>query len=119
MNADSTNRVIDFEYFINKFNTKYYNKTRSDTDDSCRCRRNGITTCCDRYQTCKRSVEGHGNIRFFVSYPCDKKNSDSCNSCCKVCSYEDLTCTYDGIAFHADGRCTVESKPAEPEDEYT
>ena len=46
VNANSTNRVINFENFINKFNTKYYNESGEDSDDSCRCRRYGITACC-------------------------------------------------------------------------
>ena len=56
---------------------------------------------------------------FFVSYPCDDKNSNCSNSCCKVGSYKNLTCCYDCITFHAYSRCTVKSEPAEPEDEYT
>ena len=30
-----------------------------------------------------------------------------------------LPATYNGITFHADSRCTIESEPAEPEDEDT
>ena len=119
VNANSTNRVINFENFINKFNTKYYNESGEDSDDSCRCRRYGITACCDGYQSCKRTVQGHGNIRFFIADPCDQHNCYSSNSSCKVCCYEDLSGAYNGIAFHADSRCTVETEPAEPENEYT
>ena len=84
-----------------------------------RCRRYGITACCDGYQSCKRTVQGHGNIRFFVADPCDQHNCYSSNSSCKVCCYKDLSGAYNGIAFHADSRCTVETEPAEPENEYT
>ena len=117
--TNSTNWIINFENFVNKLNTKYYDKSGNDSDDSCRGRRYGITACCDGYQSCKGTIEGHGDIWFFVTNPCDQHNGYRCNSSGKVCCYEDLACAYDGIPFHADGRCTVETEPAEPEDKYT
>ena len=57
MYTDSTNRVINFEKFVNKLNTKYYDKSGNDSDDSCRGRRYGIAACCDRYQSCKGTIE--------------------------------------------------------------
>ena len=119
VNANSTNRVINFENFINKFNTKYYNESGEDSDNSCRCRRYGIAACGDGYQSCKRTVQGHGNIWLFVADPCDQHDCYSSDSSGKVCCYEDFSGAYNGVAFHADSRCTVETEPAEPEDEYT
>ena len=119
MYTNSTNWIINFENFVNKLNTKYYDKSGNDSDDSCRGRRYGITACCDGYQSCKGTIEGHGDIWFFVTNPCDQHNGYRCNSSGKVGCHEDFSCAYDGIPFHADGRCTVETEPAEPEDKYT
>ena len=118
MNANCTNRIINLENLVNKFNTKYNNETRCNTDDCCRCRRYCVAACGDCNKTCKRTVQGHGNIRFFVADPCDQHNGYSGNCSSKVGSYKDFTCTDNCISFHGNCGGTVKAEPAEPEDKY-
>ena len=56
VNTDSTNRIVHFQHFVDKFDTEDNDETGENTDDGCGSRGNGVTAGSDGYQTCQRSV---------------------------------------------------------------
>ena len=119
MNTNCTYRIVNLQHFINEFNTKYNNETSQDTNDRCGSRRYSIAACSDGNKTSQGSVQGHGYIWFFVTYPCDQHNCNSSNCGSKVSSDKYLAGSDNSISFHGNCGSTIKSKPAEPEDKYS
>ena len=113
--GNRTNRVVDFEHFINELDGEYNQHTCDETDNQGSCRGYCCTGSGNTNQSCQRAVTSHGDIRFAVFEPRGEHCTKGTRTGGEACSYSDQT---DG-AVSSGGGTGVETEPAEPEDEYT
>ncbi len=114
VDADGAYRVIDFGYFVEEFYGEYDEDASDESDDDCGVVADGIASGGDCYETGKGTVKGHGYVWFSVADPGYNKGCKCCGSSGKVGCHCDIT----EVCGSCCGRTAVETKPAEPEDEY-
>ena len=111
MNSNCTNRIVDSQHIIKEPYTEDYENTGYSTDDQCAETICHITGSGNGYQTCQRSIQAHGHIRFAISDP----GKDHADNGCSCRSYgggqENRT-----KLFYRSCSSTVKSVPAKPED---
>ena len=115
MNTGGADRVVDFQYPVNKFNNENDGKTTDDTDGQGAIVGNDIASGSDADKAGQSAVHCHGNIRFTIAEPGEEEGDQCCGSSGQVGRHGDIS----------EGRCcsgggaAVETKPAEPENKCT
>ena len=119
MYANGPDRIVDLQLLIYKLNTKYNRKARDHSNECRSYRCNSITAGRNCYQSSQRSIQCHGNIRLLITYPCDNENGHGRHRCCQIRRIENPCRICRAIPGQCNGRASVKSKPAEPENKYT
>ena len=119
VNRNRADRIIDLRDVIKELNRKNDNETGNHTDEECAGRRYAVASCRNRYKARERRVEGHRYVRLAVLEPGKDHSDNGCDSRCEVCCHESIGSGNRIVRrVHRDRRAAVETKPAEPQNEY-